>query len=197
MEFAIRNSISEGHNVLVLGQAGCGKSFLLSKVYSELKSKGKNVHAVGTTGISSCHLPRGQTLHKFFGLLDGRFSNAQLLSRINSDDNYFETKQRILNSDVVLLDECSMLSRKTLEQIDFLCRNVRENPKPFGDIQMCLFGDLFQLPQCQTICMTMRESLIFLRHSNSMCTYYKMCTDKVKVCLFYYIPCIQNFVTRP
>ena len=142
----VSEAINKGHNVLVLGQAGTGKSKLLSKTYEMLKIQHKNVQALATTGIASSILPNGRTVHSFFGLLDGRFTTTQLQQRVGNDDNFHHIKSNILKIEVVLIDEISMMSKKTLEQIDDLCRHVRSCDQPFGGIQLILFGDLFQLP---------------------------------------------------
>ena len=53
---------------------------------------------------------------------------------------------RIRSCRLLVLDEVSMLSGVTLEFFDLLCRTVRRDPSPFGDIQIIATGDMHQLP---------------------------------------------------
>ena len=134
-----------GHNILILGQAGTGKSILISKLFGILKGKGKDVRVAATTGLAATRLPTGTTVHHLFGLLDGRFNKQQLVERVLSDDAFVCVKRTVLKTDVVIIDEVSMLSKKVFEDIEWLCRKVRDCGKPFGGIQFILAGDLFQL----------------------------------------------------
>ena len=135
----VSEAINKGHNVLVLGQAGTDKSKLLSKTYEMLKIQHKNVQALATTGIASSILPNGRTVHSFF------WSTRWTLYNDSVATESWQWWQYILKIEVVLIDEISMMSKKTLEQIDDLCRHVRSCDQPFGGIQLILFGDLFQL----------------------------------------------------
>jgi hypothetical protein len=47
---------------------------------------------------------------------------------------------------VLIIDEVSMLSPNMLDMIDMVCREIKQNPEPFGGIQIILVGDFFQLP---------------------------------------------------
>jgi hypothetical protein len=49
------------------------------------------------------------TLHRFCGLEDGRHSNADLLNLITYDERFINTKQRIIETEVLIIDEVSML----------------------------------------------------------------------------------------
>ena len=41
-----------GHNVVICGQAGTGKSYLIKSIYNELTRTGKKVALTATTGIA-------------------------------------------------------------------------------------------------------------------------------------------------
>ena len=56
-------------------------------------------------------------------------------------------RKRIRNTEVLLLDEVSMMPGESLlDYIDFFFKRVRGNKKPFGGIQMIFVGDFLQLP---------------------------------------------------
>jgi len=55
--------------------------------------------------------------------------------------------RNILNAtDVLIIDEISMVSPDLLDAMDILARFARRNNAPFGGIQVVAIGDLFQLP---------------------------------------------------
>ncbi|MGC8481150.1 MAG: HRDC domain-containing protein, partial [Acidimicrobiales bacterium] len=56
------------------------------------------------------------------------------------------TQHRYRNTDIVVIDEISMLSGEFLRMFDELARRIREDSRPFGGFQMILVGDMLQLP---------------------------------------------------
>lgn len=107
-----------GHNFVLTGQAGSGKSFTLQEIFLKLKGEGKNVALTCTTGIACANYPMtigAKTLHHFAGLGDGRFSASQLSFLVMNDEKYQQAKQRLVKTDVLIIDEVSMLSAKMLD----------------------------------------------------------------------------------
>jgi ABC-type transporter Mla maintaining outer membrane lipid asymmetry ATPase subunit MlaF len=49
---AINEGIN-GHNLLILGQSGTGKSYLINEIKDQLKKRGKSVAITGTTDFQS------------------------------------------------------------------------------------------------------------------------------------------------
>ena len=59
----------ERHNVLILGQAGTGKTTLIKKIYNIFKESDVKVKVLACTGIASTLLPDASTVHSFFFFL--------------------------------------------------------------------------------------------------------------------------------
>ena len=58
-----------GHNVLITGQAGTGKTTLLKKVHATCASQGRIVAVTASTGIATTQFHDGaMTLHSWAGL---------------------------------------------------------------------------------------------------------------------------------
>ncbi|CAC5387708.1 PIF1 [Mytilus coruscus] len=55
-------------------------------------------------------------------------------------------KHNIKTTDLLIIDEVSMVSAKTFNKVEVLCRKIRDDTKYFGGIQVILSGDFYQLP---------------------------------------------------
>ncbi|MBR4475805.1 MAG: AAA family ATPase [Alphaproteobacteria bacterium] len=123
-------------NILILGPAGTGKSTFVN--YLKTASK-KRVVCVCPTAVSALNVG-GQTIHSLFQIQPRDFIMMELLK--------LKAKPRnILNAtDVLIIDEISMVAPDLLDAMDWLCRAARHNNEPFGGIQIVAIGDLFQLP---------------------------------------------------
>jgi ATP-dependent DNA helicase PIF1 len=139
------DAVLKGHNVLILGQGGTGKSFLLSIIKKELTKLGKSVSITSSTGVASLNV-EGITIHAWSGIGDGHFSNEQLVTKILTDEHYLKYRNNIFKADVLIIDEISMLSCKLFDQLEYICIKVRTNNLYFGGLQVVGSGDFFQLP---------------------------------------------------
>lgn len=139
----IEEAVLAGHNVLILGAAGTGKSVLIRRLSDKLGAN-KSVAITASTGIAACNI-KGVTIHKFMGIMDGRFQNEEIASKILNDEKFYKTKEQIKKIDCIIIDEISMLSSKTFQQIEHVLRKVRGIHIPFGGVQMILSGDFYQL----------------------------------------------------
>jgi ATP-dependent DNA helicase PIF1 len=129
-----------GHNVLLTGPAGAGKTYVLNQFIRQAKADGKHVSVTATTGLAATHLG-GNTIHAWSGIgvhdeLQDDFEDYLLKSR----------RDIIETTDVLVIDEISMLHDYRLDMVDTVARTVRDDPRPFGGIQVVLCGDFFQLP---------------------------------------------------
>ncbi len=132
--------MAEGHNVLLTGPAGSGKTYVLNEFIRRAKSRGKYVAVTATTGLAATHLG-GNTIHAWSGIgisdqLHPHFEEYLLKGR----------RDIIEATDVLIIDEISMLHDYRLDMIDEVARKVRKRDVPFGGIQVILCGDFFQLP---------------------------------------------------
>jgi len=130
-----------GSNVFLTGSAGSGKTYLLNKFIVYLKDKKIPVGITASTGIAATHL-NGRTIHSWCGLGIEEKLNASVRKSIAKSD----VRERIKKTQVLIIDEVSMLSAKRLDLVNQVCQHVRKNDEPFGGIQIILSGDFFQLP---------------------------------------------------
>lgn len=123
-------------NVFITGKAGTGKSTFLQ--YFRKKSN-KNIVVLAPTGVAALNAG-GQTIHSFFGFKP-RFMD---LSTIKSSSR----RRKVLSQvDILVIDEISMVRADVFDAIEKMLRlNGKKQGEPFGGIQLCVIGDLFQLP---------------------------------------------------
>ena len=80
------------------------------------------------------------------GLYDGRYDDCTLRELALQDDKYERVRQNVRKCEIVIIDEVSMLSKKDFEQMELVCRVIKDNKKVFGGIQVVACGDFYQLP---------------------------------------------------
>ncbi|HPK09110.1 MAG TPA: AAA family ATPase [Saprospiraceae bacterium] len=131
----VLNALENTHrSYFVTGRAGTGKSTLL-QIFRETSKK--RVAVVAPTGIAALNV-RGQTIHSFFGFPPRIMQESEIFPRKN--------KRMYQLLDTLVIDEISMVRADVLDNIDKFLRINRKSDKPFGGVQLIMFGDLFQLP---------------------------------------------------
>lgn len=55
-------------------------------------------------------------------------------------------KKNWRTTDVLIIDEISMINGTLFDTLEALARDIRADPRPFGGIQLVCTGDFFQLP---------------------------------------------------
>lgn len=134
--------LKTGANVFLTGEPGSGKTYVTNAFVSYLKRVKIEVAVTASTGIAATHLG-GRTIHSWSGIGIKRSLSARDLDYIASNE---WTAKRIERTQVLIIDEVSMLDGATLSSVDRVCREVKRNKQPFGGMQVVLVGDFFQLP---------------------------------------------------
>lgn len=148
---------SDGHNFLLLGSAGTGKSTvvheivrLLTSAYIYAARKGESsariVAVVAPTGRAAANVG-GSTIHSFFRWTpeyrDGELLNPNGWMAAASDPRFAFLMSRL---GTIIIDEISMLPASHFDGISAMMQFIRGDPRPFGGIQVIGVGDFFQLP---------------------------------------------------
>lgn len=129
-----------GESVLLTGPAGAGKTFVLKQFIKLAKHDGKHVSVTATTGLAATHLG-GTTIHAWAGI-----GVLDYIAPGFADHIAKGRREIIEKTDVLIIDEISMLHDYRLDMVDEVCRLVRKKDVPFGGIQVIMSGDFFQLP---------------------------------------------------
>jgi uracil-DNA glycosylase len=161
-QLAVINFLLKGENIALMGAAGCGKSYLLSVIYEEFPGMKKRLMTSKYNGINGVvsKLPRIQmcaltgcaalllgnkakTLHSWAGIGLGKGSISELYTKIRRNQ---KAMRNWLCTDLLIIDEISMMTAELLDKLNQLAKKVRGNIKPFGGIQVIFVGDFYQLP---------------------------------------------------
>ncbi|KAK6332196.1 hypothetical protein TWF718_011406 [Orbilia javanica] len=143
----ILQAVLKGDNVFFTGPAGTGKSLVLAHVKYRL-AKDNLVYAVmAPTGIAAV-LIQGVTINSFFGLGTGE---QGLQHYLRAKGDFSEViRKKMQETDVLIVDEISMVSPDLWEKADRIARFHRGGGKmsqePFGGMQVIVCGDFYQLP---------------------------------------------------
>lgn len=129
-----------GQSAMLTGPAGTGKTFVLNQFIKLAKYEGKHVSVTATTGLAATHLG-GTTIHAWAGIGVNDYLPSGFAEHIAKG-----RREIIEKTDVLIIDEISMLHDYRLDMVDEACRLVRRKDEPFGGIQVIMSGDFFQLP---------------------------------------------------
>lgn len=132
--------LMSGRSALLTGAAGTGKTHLLNNFITQARGQGRKVAVTATTGLAATHL-NGNTIHSWSGIGVGDTLSNNFFDRLSKT-----RREVIAKTDVLIIDEISMLHDFRLDMVDEVCRRVRDNDAPFGGIQVVMSGDFFQLP---------------------------------------------------
>lgn len=147
---------STNRHVFLTGKAGTGKTTFLHKLAA---STHKRYVILAPTGIAALNA-KGVTIHSQFLLPFGSFIPEKQRPADIPEGAFHDqdtlTRRHPLNAirrhvlretDLLIIDEVSMLRADLLDAIDFRMRAVRQNRyQSFGGAQVLLIGDLYQLP---------------------------------------------------
>ena len=130
---------STGRSIFLTGKAGTGKTTFLKAVMEHSR---KRPIVVAPTGVAAINAG-GVTIHSFFQL---PFSPYVPGAKVESKFDFGKEKRKIIaSSDLLIIDEISMVRADLLDAIDAVLRRFREHGQPFGGMQLLMIGDLAQL----------------------------------------------------
>lgn len=130
--------VERGNNIFVTGKAGAGKSFLLNY----LKSKYPKMALTASTGAAAVKLG-GITIHSWGCLGLGDYPAKEVARKMCADE---KKRKHIQKTTILAIDEVSMINASLLDKLNESLKIARSDYRPFGGIQILLFGDFLQLP---------------------------------------------------
>ena len=134
--------LKTGANVFLTGEPGSGKTHTVDQYIQYLREHGVSVAVTASTGIAATHLG-GMTIHSWSGIGIKKELSDRDLAALHGKNRLVS---RTRKTNVLIIDEISMLEARVLSAVDRALRTLRENNSPFGGLQVVFVGDFFQLP---------------------------------------------------
>jgi ATP-dependent DNA helicase PIF1 len=139
-----QNKYIQGENIFITGPGGTGKTALIKHIQKDAVRKGHNIQVCALTGCAAVLLDcKAKTLHSWAAIGIGTSPADQLIAKIKK--NRF-ARSNWKTTDILVVDEVSMMSQKLFELLDTIGKAIRQNQRPFGGIQLIFSGDFYQLP---------------------------------------------------
>lgn len=138
------DEILAGHNVFFTGSAGCGKSTILKAFVKKLRAQYKQVRIVAPTNLAALNV-NGQTTWNFAGWTPD--SMKKPLNKLMQGANGKEIWERFNSTDVLVLDEISMVENLQFERLNCVMKEAlgqKYGGGAFGGIQVIVTGDVSQ-----------------------------------------------------
>jgi len=145
--------VLEGGNVFFTGSGGTGKSTVLKALVKQLKALDNHVDIVAPSGIAALNVG-GMTIYAYAGWHPDSFKEP--LKKFIEKSYGKNVRKRLCKTDVLVIDEISMVERDVLVRLDSMMREVRsgwvpetgqkktsphDRKLPFGGAQVVVTGE--------------------------------------------------------
>src|SRR3989344_2560499 len=131
------NILKSGANVFLTGEPGSGKTYTINRYIAWLRERGVEPAITAATHVG------GMTIHAWSGIGIKRDLTDWDLEALTEREPLV---RRVRNTQVLIIDEVSMLDAHLLTMVVRAVRTLRGNERPFGGLQVIFVGDFFQLP---------------------------------------------------
>jgi len=142
---AALHAVQHGRNIFLTGAGGTGKSHTIRAITEWAERAGIRYAVTALTGCAALLLNCGaKTLHSWAGVGLAKDSPAVLVDAIKRNRR---AVRRWTDTQLLIVDEVSMMSPEFLEKLDCVARRIRCRPEQrFGALQLVFAGDFCQLP---------------------------------------------------
>jgi ATP-dependent DNA helicase PIF1 len=135
--------ILSGRNVFYTGSAGCGKSTVLKAFVKRFAERGMKVNIIAPTGRAALDI-NGSTTWTYAGWTPDHHKKPLKDLRAGAHGKFVH--KRLNETDVLVIDEVSMVENHHFERLNHLMKEARNNETAFGGVQIVVTGDFCQLP---------------------------------------------------
>ncbi len=135
------DKFKRGENLFITGPGGTGKTFLIKELINNCSKK---IQVCALTGCAAILLQcNARTIHSWSGI---KLANGDIEDIVESIVNNKYQRKTWRSTQVLIIDEVSMMSKKIFDLLNIVAKTCRHNIKPFGNMQIIFLGDFYQLP---------------------------------------------------
>lgn len=124
-----------------LDAGGTGKTFLISLLLAEIRSKNGIAFAVASSGIAATLLDGGRTAHSAFKVPLNIQNNPDAVCNIKKQSSMATVLKQCK---IIIWGECTMAHKYSLEALDRTLKDIKNNDKLFDGTLLLLSGDFRQ-----------------------------------------------------
>lgn len=142
----VLEGFKRGENIFITGPGGTGKTELIKYIHELSKKTDKTIQVCAMTGCAAVLLncEGTKTLHSWAGI---GLANGSIVEVADKVINSYHKAKAWKKTDILVVDEVSMMSKKLFELLNYIGQRIRKAPHlPFGGIQIVFSGDFYQLP---------------------------------------------------
>ena len=115
-------------NVFLTGIGGCGKSYLVKELKQYCQQQNVTCYVTSTTGVSAYSIG-GQTIHSWSGIVFNKVDEDTVPKIIKRISKRPRDKKRIIKTQLLIIDEISMLGGTYLDVMDYVFKTIRSSKK--------------------------------------------------------------------
>ena len=119
--------LKTGVNVFLTGEPGSGKTHTINRYAEYLRERGIKPAVTASTGIAATHIG-GMTIHSWSGIGIRKTLSQEELKELAGKK---KIASRVSKTNVLIIDEISMLDGRALDSIEAICEKVKNNPCPY------------------------------------------------------------------
>ena len=136
--------VCERKSVFISGPGGTGKSHWIKACKSILSENKVFMPVCALTGCAAILLGCGATtVHSCFGLGQMKGEPEDIVKKVLRNKRVTNKLKKIQG---FIIDEVSMMSKKMIEVLESVMRNVKKTTTLWGGVQVIFLGDFYQLP---------------------------------------------------
>lgn len=144
MDSQILDALVNKKNIAISGPGGVGKTYQINRIREYCEQENIKYHVCASTGIAAV-LIGGSTVHHWAGIkpyMIEKFQKGEFNMIVNWRK---ESTKRVLKTNLLIIDELSMIGKSFFELLDLYCRKIKKRDEPFGGIQLIVSFDMLQL----------------------------------------------------
>ena len=138
-----------GENLFITGPGGTGKTMLIHYLTNWANTQHKKIQVCALTGCAAVLLGcNARTIHSWSGIKIARGDSNNIVKSVINNIKIVKIWRK---TNILIVDEVSMMSKKIFDIIDEIARKTRNIQQPFGGMQIVFLGDFYQLPPVGTV----------------------------------------------
>ncbi|PPQ82287.1 hypothetical protein CVT25_008437 [Psilocybe cyanescens] len=130
----------EGKIFFLNGPGGTGKTYVYNTICAKIRSEGKIILCISSSGISALLIRGGRTAHSMFKIPIDTLSEGSVCG-IPKDSSRADL---LRSTKAIIWDEIGAQHRHAVEAVDRTFRDICNDDRPFAGITVVLGGDFLQ-----------------------------------------------------